>query len=259
MSSPGLWLAALGAGLALALAVPYRPAPERMVPHRPAPERMVPPGGGVSSSRATTAASDRGLLRRHRPLVCLLAGAGAAVLVGGGAGPVAAVLGAVAAWVVIGRAEPPAVRRARAEVLRDLPHLVDLVAATLRAGAAPGDAVELACAALPGAAAERLSGVCARLALGVDPVRVWEALATDPELAPLGRTLARAQATGAPVVAAVTRLADELARRARADVEERARSVGVKAALPLGLCLLPAFVLVGIVPLAAGLLATLAL
>jgi hypothetical protein len=48
------------------------------------------------------------------------------------------------------------------------------------------------------------------------------------------------------------RLAEDLRRRDRADVESRARSVGVKAALPLGLCLLPAFVLVGVVPLVAG-------
>jgi hypothetical protein len=33
--------------------------------------------------------------------------------------------------------------------------------------------------------------------------------------------------------------------------------VGVKAAVPLGLCLLPAFVLIGIVPVVAGLLTTL--
>jgi hypothetical protein len=40
-------------------------------------------------------------------------------------------------------------------------------------------------------------------------------------------------------------------------VEERARSVGVKAAVPLGLCLLPAFVLVGVVPLVVSLLTSL--
>ena len=60
------------------------------------------------------------------------------------------------------------------------------------------------------------------------------------------------------MVAAVERLADELARTARADVEDRARAVGVKAAVPLGLCLLPAFLLLGIVPLVAGLMSTLA-
>jgi pilus assembly protein TadC len=93
----------------------------------------------------------------------------------------------------------------------------------------------------------------------MDPVQVWASLDGDPALAPLGRTMGRAQATGAPVVPAIERLADDLARRAREDVEERARAVGVKAALPLGLCLLPAFLLVGIVPLVAGLLTGLGL
>ena len=58
-------------------------------------------------------------------------------------------------------------------------------------------------------------------------------LADDPELGRLGRALARAQASGSPVVASVERLADELAQAARA-TEDRARAVGVKAALPLG-------------------------
>jgi pilus assembly protein TadC len=65
--------------------------------------------------------------------------------------------------------------------------------------------------------------------------------------------MARAQRSGAPVVAAVERLSDELARRSRAEVEDRARAVGVRAAVPLGVCLLPAFLLLGIVPLVVGL------
>ena len=82
---------------------------------------------------------------------------------------------------------------------------------------------------------------------------MWREVASDPVLAPLGRVLARADESGAPVADAVARLSDDLARDARADAEDRARSVGVRAALPLGLCLLPAFVLVGIVPVVAGL------
>ena len=58
------------------------------------------------------------------------------------------------------------------------------------------------------------------------------------------------------MVVAVARLAEALAEDARGDVEDRARAVGVKAALPLGLCLLPAFVLLGIVPVVAGMLGT---
>ena len=215
-------------------------------PHRPRMPR-------AATDRPTVARPREGWLRRRRLLWSLLAGVGAALFVSGGAGAPIGVAAAVATWVVIGRSEPTDVRRAREQVRRDLPHLVGLFAVTLRAGAAPGDGAAVACAALPGPAADRLAGVAARLALGADPVQVWASLEDDPALAPVGRTIGRAQSTGAPVVPAVERLADDLARRARAEVEERARAVGVRAALPLGLCLLPAFLLVGIVPLVAGL------
>ncbi|HNO40656.1 MAG TPA: type II secretion system protein, partial [Marmoricola sp.] len=51
---------------------------------------------------------------------------------------------------------------------------------------------------------------------------------------------------------AMQRLAGDLRDQAAAAVEARARSVEVRAAGPLGLCLLPAFVVLGIVPLVAG-------
>jgi Flp pilus assembly protein TadB len=237
-----LVLPTLCGALAAALALP----PRSRLPAL----RSVP--GAALEDRPST-----GWLHRHRPVWSALAGVGALVIVGGRVGVPAALAAGVATWVVIGRAETPDVRRRREAVRRDLPHVVDLFAATLRAGAAPGDGITLVCAALPGPAADRLAGVAARLALGLDPGQVWSALADDPQLGRLGRTLARAHTSGAPVVAAVERLADDLARSARADTEERARAVGVKAALPLGLCLLPSFVLIGIVPLVVALLTTL--
>ncbi len=201
---------------------------------------------------------DPGALRRFRvPLVALAATAGA-VFIGGQAGWAAAVLAGGGAWVVIGRSEPPGVRRRRAAIARDLPHLVTLLSAALRSGISPGEAAYLVAEALPGPAADRLALVGSQLTLGVDPTTAWLALRDEPAMSPLGRCLARAQETGAPVTAAVDRLAEELARSARADVEDRARAVGVKAAVPLGLCLLPAFLLIGIVPLVAGLMSTLA-
>ncbi|WP_244963068.1 type II secretion system F family protein [Nocardioides dongkuii] len=236
-------VAVLGAGAAAALLVPSRP-------------RIRADPVAVPSPAAAPAV---GWMLRFRPLWCVLAGLAGAVFVGGQVGPLVGAGAAVAVWVVIGRAEPPAVRRAREQARADLPHVVGLLGSALRAGASTGEAVAVVCAALPGAAAQRLSPAAARLALGADPVRVWESLAADDSLGPLGRALARAHTTGVPVVRSVERLADELAATARADVEDRARAVGVKAALPLGLCLLPAFVLVGIVPLVAGLLATVGL
>ena len=137
---------------------------------------------------------------------------------------------------------------------RDLPHVVALFAAALRVRARAGRGARPVVPALPGPAADRLAGVAARLALGLDPARSGRPSRTTRARPPRSHPGPGAHAPARPVVAAVERLADELARAGRADVEERARAVGVKAAVPLGLCLLPAFVLIGIVPLVAGLL-----
>lgn len=231
--------AALAGSLAAALVVPTRPRPAA-----PARDHAVP-GAGV------------GWLMRHRLLWSLLAAVGGAVFIGGASGSVAAVAIGVGTWVGIGRAEPPAVRRRREAVRHELPHVVALLGSALRAGAGVAEGVRLVCGALPGAAAEDLAHLASRLELGADPAQVWGVLARDPVLAPLGRTMGRAHSSGTPVVTAVERLADELGRSARAEVEDQARAVGVKAALPLGLCLLPAFVLIGIVPLVAGLMSSL--
>jgi Flp pilus assembly protein TadB len=232
------WLGCLAAAGAVALAV----APRARLPAVP---ELVDP------------ADDPGWLRRHRLVWSVLAGIGAAVLVGGPVGLAASGVAAVSVWTVVGRAESPVARAEREACRRDLPAVVTLLAAALRAGADPGEAVAVVAEALPGPAASRLTAVASRLRLGGDPASVWAELGRDPELAALGRTLARAQATGAPVVTAVERLAVDLARAARGGAEDRARAIGVKAAVPLGLCLLPAFVLIGIVPLVAALMLSL--
>ena len=48
--------------------------------------------------------------------------------------------------------------------------------------------------------------------------------------------------------------ANEIQSERRAAVEARAKAVGVRTVIPLGLCFLPAFLLLGIVPVVAGLL-----
>jgi pilus assembly protein TadC len=148
--------------------------------------------------------------------------------------------------------EPPAARRRRERLAAAVPHAVDLMAACLAIGLSPVAALDEVAAAVEPPLAEELAAAGARLRLGVDPVTVWRDLSHHPQLGGLGRCLARAAESGASVADAMLRLADDLRRDARAQVEGRARKVGVKAALPLGVCLLPAFVLVGVVPLVAG-------
>lgn len=230
-------LAALLAGAAAATAVP-RPA------------RLPRPAGRPGSS----------VHRRESwlPVAAAVAGGlGAALLVGGPAGAVVGLAGAGLLWRSVSRLEAPAARRRREHVERRLPHAVDLLAACLAAGLAPAAAVEEVAPAVGGPLGEELAKVCARLGLGVDPVTVWRDLGTHPQLAPLGRCVARAADQGASVADAMSRLADDLRRDARARVEAEARAVGVKAALPLGVCMLPAFLLVGVVPLVAGSLSSL--
>jgi hypothetical protein len=202
---------------------------------------------------------DADWMRRYRLPLSALAATAALTFVGGAPGLLAAPVAAVGCWRMIGRSEPAAVRRERDELRRELPHLARLLAAALAAGAAPAEAAQAVADALPGPGGARLAHASARLRLGAAPVSVWRGLADEPALAPLGRALARAQASGASVVTSVERLGDELARAARADAEDRARRVGVKAAVPLGICLLPSFLLLGVAPVVGGLLASLQL
>ena len=190
------------------------------------------------------------------PVLRLAGSAGAAVVVivfvGGVWGLALGALGASGCWWATGRMEPPASRRRRDRLTASVPHAVDLLAACLAAGLSPAAALELVTDVVEPPLAEELGAVCARLRLGVDPVSVWRGLAAHPQLGSLGRTLSRAAESGASVADALLRLSTDLRRQRRAEAESRAKSVGVKAALPLGGCLLPAFVLVGVVPLVAG-------
>ena len=193
-----------------------------------------------------------------RPVAVVGVGAAAWLFVGGPTGPAAALAAAAAAWWVLARAEAPSRRREREEVQRTLPHLIDLFASTLRAGAEPVAGLAQVCAALPGPAADRLASVVEHARWGASGIEAWRTVLADDELAPLGRAMVRSLTSGASVVRTVERLADELARESMARAEDAARRVGVAAALPLGVCLLPAFLLLGVVPTVASLFGTVA-
>lgn len=210
-----------------------------------------------SPTTAVARSRSRGA-RSLRPVVALGAGLAAWGFVGGPVGPVVGMVGALGSWLVLARAEPIAVRREREEVARELPHLVDLFASTLRAGAEPLAGLEAVCRALPGPAADRLAPVLDHGRWGASSEEIWRSVADDEALAPLARAMVRSESSGASVVDVVERLADELESEALAAAEDVARRVGVAAAVPLGVCLLPAFLLIGVAPTVAALLASIA-
>lgn len=65
--------------------------------------------------------------------------------------------------------------------------------------------------------------------------------------------LERSFVTGAPLNSALGTLSDQLRSSVTQAVTRKVRAVGVKAVMPLGLCFLPAFVLLTVVPIAVGL------
>lgn len=141
-----------------------------------------------------------------------------------------------------------------------LPLAADLLAACLAAGAGPGEAADAVGDSLAGPVGQRLAAAAAELRLGGEPSTAWRRVSTLPHAAGLARPLERATVTGAPAVDALTRWAAECrADRGRA-ATARARRAGAVATAPLGLCFLPAFLLMGVAPvvigLADGLLAT---
>ncbi|TNM68031.1 hypothetical protein FHN55_08365 [Streptomyces sp. NP160] len=150
---------------------------------------------------------------------------------------------------------------AAAEV--DPPLVLDLVAAVVSAGAPPAAAVRSVAGVLreaggPGAAAVAAAleavaggapargGPSARGPGGPPDTRTGAALAEA--VTALQRCLWIAEQTGAPVAALLGSAAAELRRRRRRAAALAAARLGVRVVAPLGLCTLPAFGLLAVVP-----------
>jgi Flp pilus assembly protein TadB len=188
-----------------------------------------------------------------------VAGALCVVMLGGVAGGVLGVLVAAAVWSSFDRLGRGERRGRRARLIADLPVAIDLLAACLRGGAPWHEAVAAVADAVGGPLGDELRAVSVQIRLGADPSDAWLALAKEPMLAPLARAAVRASSTGAALAPALGRLARDQRRVARSAAAARARAAGIRALAPLGLCFLPAFVLLGVVPAIAGIASTILL
>jgi hypothetical protein len=157
-------------------------------------------------------------------------------------------------------------RRRDAEADRLVPLATDLLAACLASGATPARAAEAVAAAIRPAGhlltaadaaafevASRFQEVAALLRLGGNPVTSWRPLGAEPGLAPVATAAARACLTGAPPAEAVGWAADDLRATRHARGTAAARQAGVRAVAPLTGCFLPAFLLLGVIPIMIGL------
>lgn len=136
---------------------------------------------------------------------------------------------------------------------------LDVLAVCLTAGMAVG----MAAAATAPSAPPRLGRVLSRaadlLALGADPGIAWSAPpdlpadSIDPQTDALLRLARRSASSGSALADGLVELAAQSRQDAAHAAAAAAERAGVLIAGPLGMCFLPAFVCLGIVPVVAGL------
>ncbi|MFG1818698.1 type II secretion system F family protein [Kribbella sp. NPDC049174] len=220
-------LAAFAAAITSYLVIPAHPDLRRLSP-QPRRTRARPP-------------------RLHR----LAAGSAAAGLLLAFGLPWGVPLAGAALYAVpkaLARLEPAAAKQRAARIARDLPVAVDLLAACLRAGRPPQQALATVATAIRGPLAELFTEVAHHLALGTDPMDAWSRLRSEPACAPFARAIDRSLRSGAPLSKTLEHLADDTRQAHHHAADQQARAIESRTALPLGLCFLPAFVLLSIVP-----------
>jgi pilus assembly protein TadC len=147
-------------------------------------------------------------------------------------------------------------RRDRAFVLEpdtDLAAGWELLAVCLEAGLPVAVAVTAAAEPLRGAIGARMRRTAGLLELGADPAEAWRAAEQLPAIATFARAAGRSAGTGS----ALAQVARAEAERIRATLLDTAQAKAQRAAVlitaPLGLCFLPAFLVLGIAPVVVGL------
>jgi pilus assembly protein TadC len=136
---------------------------------------------------------------------------------------------------------------------------LDVLAVCLAAGMAVSAAAAATAPSAPPRLARTLSRAADLLALGADPSIAWSAPpdlpagSVDAQADALLRLARRSASSGAALADGVVELAAQSRHDAAHAATAAAERAGVLIAGPLGLCFLPAFVCLGIVPVVAGL------
>jgi pilus assembly protein TadC len=165
---------------------------------------------------------------------------------------VAALLAAPVVAVLLRRLQARQHPGAARHELARTPMVLDLVAVVLAAGQPVAAALRVAAPSAGPWLGHQLEQVAGLLRLGAEPAEAWGVLAGEPALRPVVLAAVRSSGSGIRLAGAFTELAVELRAVARAAAQARAQRAGVWSIAPLGLCFLPAFVCIGIVPVVIG-------
>lgn len=143
-------------------------------------------------------------------------------------------------------------RRVPTPPARSLGLCLDLVAAALRSGQPVPAALALAAPAAGPEVGAELGQVARLLRLGAEPAEAWRGVAEDGPLGPVAQAACRSADSGIRLARGLEQVAGEVRAEIRAAAQARAQRAGVLAMAPLGLCFLPAFVCLGVVPVVVG-------
>jgi hypothetical protein len=152
---------------------------------------------------------------------------------------------------VIGPPRPPGRAVDGDPVEVDVAVLLALLDAATASGAGLPRALTAVGRAVGGADGRSMERASAALVMGAGWDVAWEGVA--PRLAPLVGSLHGTWTTGAAPGPALLAGAEQVRRDRRTAAREAAGRLGVRLVVPLGLCFLPAFILIGLVPVMVSL------
>lgn len=151
---------------------------------------------------------------------------------------------------------PDPASRAEPATTRDVAEAMDLLALALESGTPVSGCLDRVAGECGDQVAAHLRQVAAALEWGVDPRAAWDDVPSEWGAA--GTALALAEQAGTPPAGHLRDAARRVREAEQHRIELAGARVAVRLVLPLGLCFLPAFVLLTVVPvvvaLASGLL-----
>lgn len=213
------------------------------------------PGSGADTARdlLAEAGMQQVPVESVRGVQLLLAGFG--FLAGLTAGPGAIVIAPVG--VLTGYRLPLMIlagrgRRRRDEMAAALPDMVDLLAVCSHAGLNINLSLRRVAARAPGVLGREVKRAVDEIELGVPRSQALESLAERnrlPELEALVKVLLNSERFGTRISASLETFSAEVRSRRRRSAEEQARRAPIKILFPLAFLILPAFVLLTVVPL----------
>jgi pilus assembly protein TadC len=134
-----------------------------------------------------------------------------------------------------------------------LPATLELLAAVVESGSSLDFAVGQVAAVVGGPTGKLLQRVTAALGVGCTSKEAWDCLRDHEVWGTVSRELARCAESGLATASVLRGTAVQARKQHGHELMRQARATGVRSSLPLVACYLPAFLLVGVVPIIGGL------